>query len=74
MESLIGDMFFAIAGWLYLLVKHRNFDKMRELVAKKYENRYALAGRDLILTSMLIVFAIMIFALMFISLYAAFKS
>jgi hypothetical protein len=67
MEFILGDVLFAIVGWVYMLMKHRNFAQMRIVIKEKYENQYSSVGREILSNTFLIIFAIAIFALIIVT-------
>lgn len=63
MENLIIYILLSPIGWLILLVKYRDFDKLKSVVRSEYDNDYSNVARHYLLGSFLVIFAILILAL-----------
>lgn len=57
-------------GWLYLFLRHRNFEKMKVKLQKEYNNEYAVAGSQLLMSFVLIIVGILIFIMAVTLIYA----
>jgi hypothetical protein len=68
MEFILGDVLFTIVGWAYMLIKHRNIAQMRIVIKEKYENQYSSVGREIFSNTFLIIFALLLFSLIIVTL------
>ena len=72
MEALFGEilgqafiaLFFVAVGFGYLYLRFRNRVRVKDVLAKKYENSYANAGMAVVLNSVAIIGIALVFFLM----------
>ncbi|MEM5564320.1 hypothetical protein WNY78_04365 [Psychroserpens sp. AS72] len=59
MELYSGILYYPI-GWIYLWIRYRNKEKIKSILAEKYEDSYHNAGAQLVLST----FGKLLFALL----------
>lgn len=62
MEFLLGDILLAGVGWLYLVIRYRKKEVIAKVLADKYEGSYSKAGSSMSLSTVAILFGLVLTA------------
>ena len=73
MEILFRDLIFGSIGWLYLLLRYRNMEKVGFIVKKEYDGSYSMVGFELLLKLFAFIGAALMVGLILAVFYSIFK-
>lgn len=67
MQFFLGYIFLAPLGWLILIIKHRDREKVKAIVKSDYDNRYSLVAGNFIFNFIIILFIILVIIMMLVA-------
>jgi len=73
MEFLFRDLIFGCIGWLYLLLRYRNMEKVRFIVKKEYDGSYSMVGLEQLFKLFALIGAALMIGLILAVFYSIFK-
>lgn len=73
MEFAIADLFFSLVGRLLLFIRYWNMDKVKKVLADKYENSFMVAGKHFSMLIVIWAFMLGIGALLIATIYGYLK-